>query len=95
MHAVVGVWKLDPALAGEQQESLRNHIVPGVRQRPGLVTGFWAGDPEGDRSYTFIVFESAAAAEAFSADVRANAAAQSASGVSNVELAVVPVTAQT
>ena len=95
MYAVVGVWNTDPGMADQHQDSLLNRIVPGVRQLPALVTGYWAGKPDGDRSYTFILFEDASAAEAFAAGVRANAAAQAGNGVTNVELAVVPVVAQT
>ena len=93
MYAVVGVWQRDPELSDQQQQVLDSQIVPGVRRQPGLVAGYWAGEPQGNRSYTFIVFDDRSSAEAFAADVRANEVNQSASGVTSVELAVVPVSA--
>jgi len=96
MYAVVGRWTLDPAQRENQKPVLMERIVPGVRQLPGLVERDWAGDEdEGDRALTFIVFDTLDAAESFAADVRGNTDAQSAGGVQNLELTVLPVTAET
>lgn len=94
MHAVIGTWAKDPVLAAQQRAMLLDVIVPGVRQAPGLVKGYWADEP-GGRSHSFIVFETEAAAEAFAASVRGNAPAQGESGVAVDELVVVAVAAET
>jgi hypothetical protein len=71
MYAVVGRWTLDPAQREDQKPVLMERIVPGVRQLSGLVERYWAGDEdEGDRAFTFIVFDTLDAAESFAADIR-------------------------
>jgi hypothetical protein len=94
VYAVIGAWDMAPELADKQQAMLRDVIVPSVRQAPGLVKGYWAGEP-GQRSHSFVVFETEEAARAFAAAVRANARAQSESGVGADVLIVVRVAAET
>jgi hypothetical protein len=95
VFAVIGVWDMDPDLIATQEERLRDHIVPGVRQAPGIVKGYWAQEPGTTRSHTNIVFENRAAAESFAEQVRGNTTAQDESGVSNASLVVVEVVAET
>ena len=94
MHAVIGVWDLDPS-AREAQEKALTQIVDGVSQLPGLVSGYWA-DAEGtSRSHTVIVFDNREAATAFAASVRANLEQQLRHGVRNISLDIVTVKAAT
>ena len=95
MYVVAGVWDADPALAEVQRAVLMSRIVPGVRSAPGLVKGYWAGNPEERRRYTFIVFDSHDHAEAFAASVRANEAGQAQAGLACVEVTVAQIEAET
>ena len=62
MHAViVNVTVSDPE---EATRHLREQIVPGVKQAPGLVAGYWTR--EGDSGTSMVVFESEEAAKAMS-----------------------------
>ena len=94
MFAVIGEWRTTPELTDEQQSGLRK-IVAGVSQLPGLVAGYWTGGIDGASSHTFIVFDDAAAAEAFASDVRGNIENQRRAGVENVSLTVEEVAAHT
>ena len=40
MHALVGVFDMDRALFAQQQQFLKERIVPSVRQTPGFVAGY-------------------------------------------------------
>ena len=65
MHAVVvNVTLNDPEAA---ENHLREEIVPGVKQAPGLVAGYWAR--KGDSGTSMVVFESEDAAKAASEQV--------------------------
>ena len=94
MFAVIGEWRTTPELDDEQQSGLRK-IVAGVSQLPGLVAGYWTGGIDGASSHTFIVFDDAAAAEAFASDVRGDIENQRRAGVENVSLTVEEVAAHT
>jgi hypothetical protein len=62
VHAViVNVTVNDPE---EATRHLREEIVPGVKQAPGLVAGYWTR--EGDSGTSMVVFESEEAANAMS-----------------------------
>jgi hypothetical protein len=66
MHAVVirlTINDLDADL-----DALRGHVVPQVAQAPGFVTGFWTR--KGNSGLSMIVFESEAAADAATEQVR-------------------------
>lgn len=94
MYAVVGIWEMDPQQR-EEQAAARERIVAGVAQLPGLVKGYWSDSSEPNRAHTFIVFDDRSAAESFAADVRGNIENQSRSGVRNISLDLVTVTAMT
>jgi hypothetical protein len=94
MWAVIGTWRQDPERADRANEVLTSRIVPGVRDLPGLVKGYWASS-EGDRSHTYVMFAERAAAEAFAADVRGNTTNQAASGIEAVDLVVAEIVAET
>lgn len=62
MHAViVNVTLSDPE---EATRHLREEIVPGVKQAPGHVAGYWTR--EGDSGTSMVVFESEETANAMS-----------------------------
>jgi hypothetical protein len=92
MHAVVGIWEMDPGLREAQSEGLRG-IVAGVAELPGVVKGYWSDSSQPDHSHTFIVFEDRESAESFAADVRRNVENQARAGVRNISLDVVAVRA--
>jgi hypothetical protein len=45
MYAVIVVSTLDERRAEEQQEAVRERIIPAVKQVPGFVTEYWTRDP--------------------------------------------------
>jgi len=74
MHAVVvNVTINDPEAA---EAMLREHIVPRVKEAPGLVHAYWARSEEG-RGGSMIVFESEDAARAVAEEIKNGQAAQS------------------
>ena len=95
MYAVMGTWQMAQSLCEHQLSVLRDRIVPGVRQAPGLVKGYWSQDPGSDRSFSFVVFDSREAADSFAASVHGNTEAQSQNGVSMLALVVVEIAAET
>ena len=94
MHAVIGVWELDPAARDAQDEQL-DHIVEGVSRLPYLVQGYWGDAEDSGRSHTVIVFDDRDAALAFAESVRGNVEQQARYGVRNISLDVVEVKATT
>jgi|1186.fasta_scaffold625185_2 hypothetical protein len=94
MFAVIGVWEMDPERRNLQREVLE-HLVAGVREAPGIVTGYWLDGSDPRTSHTFIVFDDREHAQHFAADVRGNAENQSAAGVSMVSLDVAEVVTTT
>ena len=62
MHAViVTVTVSDPEVA---ERHLREEVVPGVKQAPGLVAGYWTR--KDDSGSSMVIFEDEAAAKAMS-----------------------------
>jgi len=96
LHAVIGVWNMEPSKWEEQQRGLHAQIVPMVSQSPGFVAGYWMGDRPASKTYTTIVFEDEAAARRFKAFVEGPEARdnQEQSGVRNESLTVVEVIAE-
>jgi hypothetical protein len=88
MHAVVGRWRMDPARADEQQQFLREVIVPRVRETEGFVSGYWSSPTSAGLAHSFIVFGSAETAAAFAASVRNDPHDRSSAGVLGDELTV-------
>jgi hypothetical protein len=65
MHAVlVSVTINDPEVA---ESKLQEEVVPGVKQAPGLVAGYWTRS--GDTGSSIVVFDSEDAATAMSEKV--------------------------
>ena len=94
MHAVIGVWELDPSAQAAQEAAL-THIVEGVSHLPGIVKGYWADAEDTGRSHTVIVFEERDQAASFADSVRANLQGQLEHGVHNLSLDIVAVKATT
>ena len=62
MYAVIVTVKIsDPEVA---EQHLREEVVPGVKQAPGLVTGYWTR--KDDSGIGMVIFEDEAAAKAMS-----------------------------
>ncbi len=94
MHAVLGLWTMDPAFQDRQEQELRERIVPSVSNAPGFVRGAWAREVGGERSVSFIVFDEERSARGFMNTVRANAGRQRTAGVTNDELVLVELDAE-
>jgi hypothetical protein len=62
MHAVIVMVTVNDSEAATSH--LREEVVPGVKQAPGLVAGYWTR--EGDSGIGMVVFESEDAAKAMS-----------------------------
>jgi hypothetical protein len=70
MHAVVV--KVNIKDAPTATEFLREKIVPGVKQAPGFVAGYWVRLEGGDQGNSVIVFESEDAARQAAERIRQN-----------------------
>jgi hypothetical protein len=84
MHAVfveVTINDLGPA-----QEYLQGTVVPGVKQAPGFVAGYWTRNADGTNGRSLVVFESEEAAQG-----AADRLQQDGSGVDEVTLDTVEV----
>lgn len=57
MHAVLVAVSIDPDHQDEALEHLKSVVVPGVKQLPGAVAGYWLA-PSNGQGYSTIVFES-------------------------------------
>jgi hypothetical protein len=57
MHAVVASVTIDQEHLDEAQETLNSRIVPGVRELPGVVAGYWL-QPAPGQGYSTVVFDS-------------------------------------
>lgn len=93
MYAVVGRWQTDPSRTDDQDRELRDVVVPGVRDLPGFVAGYWTRDPESGRTHTTVVWESEAAARGFKAMLDADRQRAATSGITNDFLVVTAVLA--
>ena len=79
MHAVlveVTINDLEPA-----REYLEGTVVPGVKQAPGFVAGYWTRSDDGTNGRSLVVFESQEAAQG-----AADRLQQEGSGVDTVTL---------
>jgi hypothetical protein len=86
---------MDPATQDRQERELRERIVPSVANARGFVRGAWAQEVDGHRSVSFIAFDDESAARDFMDTVRANSGRQRAAGVTNDELLLIEVVAET
>jgi hypothetical protein len=90
-HATVATFRMDMGFANVQRRGLHDHIVPGVRQHPGVISGTWMLDRAAATSLAVITFASREAAESFLGNVRDNAANQAAVGVELVDIRLLEV----
>ena len=74
MHAVVVSVRINDPEAAEKM--LREHIVPRVKEAPGLVHAYWARTEDG-RGGSMIVLESEEAARAVAEEIQGGQAASS------------------
>jgi hypothetical protein len=73
MHAVVAVFsRVERRL--DDQHVLHERIVPGVRQSPGFIAGYWTYDS--DTGHNMLVFETRDAAQNMCASVQQNSQGQ-------------------
>jgi hypothetical protein len=92
-HATVALFRMDLAKEEAQRQGLRDVIVPGVREAPGFVTGYWTLDRAAGESVAFIAFESLETAEALAENVRNNASNQAAVGIELLSVRIAEITA--
>ena len=94
MHAMIGVFKMDPMQFARQRKELDERIVPLVRHQPGFVSATWSYDRDEGRSYSLVVLDSEQAARKFAAFVKEQAAAPNDAGVQLESLTVAEVLAE-
>jgi hypothetical protein len=92
-HATLATFRIDLAREAEQREGLERMIVPGVRQFPGFVSGHWTLDRQASESLVLLTYDSLAAAEAMSENIRSNADNQRRVGLDLVGVRVLEVSA--
>jgi hypothetical protein len=81
MHALIGVFHMDPALREPQRQELHERIVPLVSHQPGFVSAVWSHDPGTNRSFSCVVLETEAAARKLAELVRQQSAERNEVGV--------------
>ena len=60
MHALIVTVNIDHSSAAEAQEQLQSRVVPGVKQAPGLVAGYWLAPKEGSgtlEGFSMVMFD--------------------------------------
>ena len=92
-HATLATFRIDLAREAEQREGLERMIVPGVRQFPGFISGHWTVDRETSESLVLLTYDSQAAAEAMSENIRGNAENQRRAGLDLVGVRILEVAA--
>jgi hypothetical protein len=92
-QATVATFRMDMSRADEQRQGLHEHVVPGVRQHPGFVSGTWMLDRDAGTSVVVITFASREAAESFRGNVVDNAPNQAAVGIELVDIRLLEVEA--
>jgi uncharacterized protein YhfF len=63
MYAVLVAVAIESGKEDEALEHLRSQVVPGVKQAPGAIHGYWLA-PSGGQGYSTVVFESEEQAKA-------------------------------
>jgi hypothetical protein len=61
MHAVMVRVKINDVEGGQQM--LESEVVPGVKQIPGFVAGWWTRSLDGSNGASLVIFESEEAAQ--------------------------------
>ena len=93
MYAVISVWQMEKGKAAEQEQILRQRIVPGARRAPGFVAGYWTIDEATSTAHGMIVLETEEAARRFKESVESNRPNQEKVGVRQQELVIARVLA--
>ena len=57
MHALAVSVSIDSGKEEEAKQSLRNEILPRIKQAPGLVAGYFM-EPGGGHGYSLLIFDS-------------------------------------
>jgi hypothetical protein len=94
MHAMIGIFKMDPAFFPQQKQALHDRIVPLVKGRPGFLRGTWSYDRASARSYSYIVLDSEESARQLAAFVKEGNQGPNPFGVQLESLTVVEVLAE-
>ena len=81
MHAMVGVFKMDPRQFARQRKELEERIVPLVRHQPGFVSATWTYDRDAGRSHSLVVLDSEHAARKFADFVKEQSSVPNDAGV--------------
>jgi hypothetical protein len=89
MHAVIGIFKMDPAFYDQQLQALNTMIIPMVKSQPGFRHGYWSYDRPGAKSYSYILVESEEAARKFAGMVKENNSRPNPFGVALESLTIV------
>ncbi|MDP8929292.1 MAG: hypothetical protein M3O70_12165 [Actinomycetota bacterium] len=92
-HATLVTFRVDLSREAEQREQLKRMILPGVRQFPGFVVGYWTLDRQASESFVLLRYDSLAAAEAMSENVRGNAQNQRAVGLELLDVRILEIAA--
>jgi hypothetical protein len=66
MHALVVTVNVEPGREDEGVEFLQTNVLPGMKQIPGLVSGYWLATRDG-QGLTVLLFENEEAAQAAAA----------------------------
>lgn len=90
-YAVIGTFSMDRAKVDAQRVGLREYVIPKVKSLPGFVHGSWAYDPTESRSYSYIVWNTEAAAKAMIEILKADTSRSSEAGVQLQSITVVQV----
>jgi hypothetical protein len=94
MHAMIGIFKMDPAFFPQQKQALHDRIVPMVQGHRGFVRGTWSYDRAAARSYSCIVLDSEQSARQLAAVVKEGNQGPNPLGVQLESLVVVEVLAE-
>jgi hypothetical protein len=92
-YATVATFTIDLSREEQSTSTLREFIVPGVRQHPGFVSGNWLLDRDTNQSVAVLTFSSRDAAESLRSNVEGNRENQAANGVELIEIRILEVTA--
>jgi hypothetical protein len=93
MHAVIGIWTVDPAWHDEQRRLLREKIISLVTRQPGFLVGYWMHDPESGRSHTTAIFGDQESADVFKALVESGTRQAAQVGLISTVLTIVEIVA--
>ena len=94
MYSVVSEWQMENGREVEQEQVLRQRIVPSASRAPGFVAGYWTLDETTNTAHGLIVLESEEAARRFKERVESNRPNQERIGIRPQVLVISRVLAQ-